>query len=385
VIELDRPRRLTRGTLELRGKVWWNRYREEIVDVDTGVIARRAARMRVGSLSELRSQAAADKALDQYLALASSDTLTPGRTVTVREYCGLFDRRRVSGMRTESQRHYRGTQRRYIEPFFGARTLASIDVSAVEEFVVFLHKLKLSRATIAGVISQFLQMLRHARRAGYATHSIPRSAVKPPSDAPAPREPRHFTQAEIDQIIAGEKKPERRALWTLLALSGCRIGEGLGLPWFNVDLAAGVIRIHQGCVGGVIVKQELKTPRSKRIVPILPQLAAALTAYRMVHVSNPAQLLFASRTGRPRRADDIRRRWLKPHLARLQIPDAGCHAFRHFTPGMLDRIGLTPLAIQKWMGHESIEMTERYVHTRDEDLRAQTKRALADHPAKNRP
>jgi integrase len=385
-------RRLTRGTVKWkwtpagrgpkrkRVKLWFNRYRAEFIDQDTGAISRGPARMRIDGA--FRSLAAASQALDEYLALQAPDELAPGTAVTVREYCGFFDRRRIAGMSTSSQRRYRGNHRRYILPFFGGRKLASIRVSDVEEFAVHLHKQhKLSRASIGGCIDQLLQMFRHARRAGYAVHIVPRSSVKPPREAKPPREPRHFLQSEIDQIIAAEEKPARRALWMLLALTGVRIGEALGLPWSNVDLVAGVIRIRQGCVAGAIVKEDLKTARSKRIVPMLPQLRRELAAFQRIHVSNPEQLLFASSAGTPLRSDDVCRRWLKPLLLRLQIPHAGAHAFRHYTPGMLDAIGLRPAAIQKWLGHAQLAMTERYLHHHDEDLRSQLARALALHPA----
>src|ERR1700677_4203552 len=92
----SQPRRLTRGSVEQRGSVWWNRYRAEYVDQATGVITRRQARMRLG---EFRSAAQAAVELDRYLALLSADALQPGVTVTARQVFARFDRLRVTLMR----------------------------------------------------------------------------------------------------------------------------------------------------------------------------------------------------------------------------------------------------------------------------------------------
>jgi integrase len=256
------------------------------------------------------------------------------------------------------------------------KALADVDANVLQGLVAKLHEAKYARSSIESVLNRALEILRHAREHGYAAHEIRRSALKLPSDSRAEREQRYITPPELARLMeASHSHPERRALWATLALTGLRIAEALGLgTWPHVDLCAGVISVRQSCVCGKI--SGLKTKRSRRDVPILPELLEVLQAYRLVHAPNPQQLLFASSQGTALRADDVRRRWLAPLLRRLRIAPAGCHAFRHSVPAMLDRIGLTPTMIQRWMGHQSIEMTMRYLHT-DEDLRVQLNRALA--------
>ncbi|MGH9644849.1 MAG: tyrosine-type recombinase/integrase [Terriglobales bacterium] len=342
----------------------------ELVDAETGEIRRRAAAMELG---EHRSRAAAEASLDKYLALLESETLSPGARVTFRQYVARFDRLQIALLAVESQRHHRHILRSHLLPAFGAHTLADVDAGAVQELIAALHRRGLARATIEAVRNRLLQLLHHARAAGFAAHVIRRREITLPADPRPQRERRHIAPAELERILEVEPLP-RRALWAVMGLAGLRIAEALGLTWQHVDLSPGVLHVRQAAVAGQI--GALKTKSSSRDVPLLPQLAAILTEMRATQPGTATELLFATRRGTPLRSDDIRSRWLKPLLDRLQLPTAGCHAFRHGLPGRLDALGLSPASIQKIMGHSSLAMTERYLHRSDADLRTQLASAL---------
>jgi integrase len=363
-------RQRTLGTVEERSGIWWNRFREEVLDSATGLITRRQQRMRLG---EFRSKAAAEAALERYLSLLSPETLAPGADVTVQGYCARFDRVRISLMRPESQRGYRGVIKRYVLPKMAKQPLASIDGSALQELVATLHARGLARATVKSVRDRILEILKHARASGYAAHAISRAMVRLPSESRVANESRHFTRAEVSAILTAESGA-RRALWAILAFGGLRIAEGLGLQWKHVDLGAGLLRIRQACVGGRIAP--LKTAHSMRDVPILEDLKGPLLQFQGDTARDAEELIFQTARGTPYRADDIRRRWLRPLLARLGLKAAGAHAFRHFTPGYLDAMGLTPEGIRQFMGHTNLSMTQRYLHLGTRDLQEQIAAAL---------
>ncbi len=363
-------RRLTRGTVELRGRTWWNRYRAETADRATGEVRRRQTRLRLG---RFRSATEAAAALDRYLALQGAEVLQPGVAVTFREYAARFDRLRIALMRLQSRRAYRSILTNHLEPAFGERQLQTIDTRAVQELVANLHARALAPATIGTAVNRVRQILAAARADGYAAHVIQRGAIRLPSASTAARERRHITDGDLRRIIEASTG-ERRALWAVLGFSGTRIGEALGLEWRHVDLTAGWLQVRQAATCGVIAP--CKTKMATRDVPLLPELHAALTAYRTECGGEPSGLLFATAGGRPRRADDVRRRWLQPLLERLGIAPAGCHAFRHGLPARLDALGLSPATIQKFMGHATLAQTEAYLHRSTADLREQLDSAL---------
>jgi integrase len=362
-------RRLTPGGLKKRGGFWWNRYWAEIVDAESGEITRRVRWLKLG---KFRTRKAAEEAHRGFLALINPETLEPGPDVSWRENFARFDRVRIALMRPESQRLLRGMNSRYYDGAFGALPLASIDANALRELVASLHTKGLARSTVAAARNHALAILNDARRAGHAAHAIARSAVKLPSQMRAPPEQRHISPAEATQIIEASYGWQR-ALWALLTFSGMRIGEALALGWKDVDLRARLIRVRQGCVCGAL--GPLKTARSRRDVPILPELGKELQSFRICGAPNALGLLFASRDGAPLKSNAVRKIFARL-LRRLGIPHAGFHAFRHAMPARLDRIGLTPAGIQQWLGHASLSMTQRYLHHGTEALRAQVDRAL---------
>jgi integrase len=353
--------------VELRGRVWFNRFRVECVDPTTGEIARRQERMKLG---EFRSAAQANAELDRYLALLDAEALKPGATVVAREYFARFDRLRVSLMRTQSRRVYRAVIRNHLEPAVGHLPLSAIDATVVQELVADLHARGLAPATVATVRNRLLEILNHARAAGYAAHALRRAMVKLPSAQKAERARRHITEEELERIL-GASDGQRRLLFAILGFAGVRIGEALGLTWENIDLLTGVIRVRQAASAGEIAP--LKTRTARRDVPMLPELAMLLTPEDGKPRSG---LVFRSRTGRPLRSEDIRSRWLKPLLRDLGLATAGCHAFRHGLPGRLDALGLSPAAIQKFMGHATLAQTEWYLHRSTADLTEQLRAAL---------
>ena len=230
--------------------------------------------MKLGTMGDLRSAAAANAELDRYLALQSAETLQPGPSITAREYFARFDRLRISLMRVQSRRAYRGIINNHLEASFGHLPLSAIDATVVQQLVVALHEKGRARATIETVRNCLLGILKHARDAGFAAHAIPRGTIKLPSEAKPEREQRHFTEEEIDRILAASSG-HRRVLWAILAYGALRIGEALGLEWRHVDLGSQTILVRQAATNGQTAP--LKTKTAKRDVPTLPELHEILT------------------------------------------------------------------------------------------------------------
>lgn len=70
----------------------------------------------------------------------------------------------------------------------------------------------------------------------------------------------------------------------VLAATGMRRGECLALSWDTVDLDAGTARIVAtvGAVGGELLFSTPKTARSRRTVPLPPQVVALLRRHKRV-------------------------------------------------------------------------------------------------------
>ena len=80
--------------------------------------------------------------------------------------------------------------------------------------------------------------------------------------------------------------------------------------------------------------------------------------------TGPEALVFPSTKGTPMSSDNLRKRNLKPDLARAGLPEFTLHELRHtFASIMLHEWRVSPSIVQEMLGHEDITMTmEIYGH-----------------------
>ncbi len=344
--------RSRRGSVECIGPTWWGRLPSS------------DRRIRLGSRTDLRSKAQAYAALERHLELLHPDTLEPGPTVRASAYFERFLEVHAALYRPTTRRRFRSVVNNYLTAFAGKR-LAEVDTAAVQALIAGLAANR-SRGTVQSVRNTLLQMLRQARRDGFAVHRIATADLRLPSEARPERRARWISTRELHQILEASGWPWK-ALWATLGFAGLRIGEGLGLCWAHINFDARELSLRQACVAGELVP--LKTRTSRADLPMVPQLEAILREYRNVWTANPLDLLFASRRGTPLRSDDVRSRRLHPLLEELHIPKGGTHAFRHGLPSRLIGAGCSPSVIQSFMRHANAAETQRYTHIAGRDLR----------------
>jgi integrase len=79
-----------------------------------------------------------------------------------------------------------------------------------------------------------------------------------------------WTREELATFLASQRGDRLYPLWYVIAFSGLRRGEALGLEWSAVDLNAGELLIRRSLVpsGGKVVVSTPKTERSRRIAYI---------------------------------------------------------------------------------------------------------------------
>jgi integrase len=120
-----------------------------------------------------------------------------------------------------------------------------------------------------------------------------------------------------------------------------------------------------------------KTKTGKRVIPLVPWMASALTAWREVAPSSPHRLVWPRPDGSPQAADEDRAAWYAMcHAAQVAItePNPGDgpevhgrlpyeYEGRHTAATMLRAAGVDDATITAIMGHASILSTQAYLHT----------------------
>jgi integrase len=164
--------------------------------------------------------------------------------------------------------------------------------------------------------------------------------------------------AEIETILAAAKKLYC-VLYCLLAASGLRISEALGLEigkHFSADCSIVYVR-QQRSKKGHGIESYPKTDAGIRDIDLDPALAALVKEYIGDRTSG---FLFETPGGLPLSPRNIARDSLHPILRKMGRELAGFHTFRRFRESILQMSEARTLLIDFWMGHANRDMSGRY-------------------------
>ncbi len=163
-----------------------------------------------------------------------------------------------------------------------------------------------------------------------------------------------FTAKTMSSIVE-KASGQEQVLYALLAGSGLRIGEAVGLEVRHLSADCRTITVEQSCWEGEL--QSPKTENACRQVDLAPDLARLLKAFTAGRQSG---LVFTNRVGAPLSQTNLLRRSLHPILAELNVEKAGFHAMRRFRATWLRRQQAPEDLIKFWLGHAKQSVTDGY-------------------------
>jgi integrase len=181
------------------------------------------------------------------------------------------------------------------------------------------------------------------------------------------RERRYLTRAELVRLL-DEVPVKWRSLFELLAATGLRISEAVGLRWTDLVLDGPTphVQVRRAIVKGAVVAP--KSRHGARLIPLTVEMADLLRAQRPDGAADD-EFVFPGRAGGVSDQGSLRRRVLVPAAVRAGLSGVGFHTLRHTCASLLIESGMSPLRLQRWMGHHSPAFTlETYGHLLDGDL-----------------
>jgi integrase len=269
------------------------RWREDVIGTDG--VTRCIERSEIlGSKSEIPTQRLALRRLEVLLSRVNARDYRPSRMATLAEFAERWKETVLSQQKPSSQKAALSHLRSHILPQLGK---VRLDVLGKEVQQVFVTRLSrtVSRKSARNIMDTLSAILRKAKQWGYVCENVDFRTLQFAENA-VKREPRFFTAKQVQHIIEAAPEPYK-TMFTILAMTGMRAGEMLGLQWGDIDFAAACIHIRRSAWYGNV--QTTKGKSSAAPVHLPEFLAATLRAYRDRWKPNPQGFLFVTRNNRP--------------------------------------------------------------------------------------
>lgn len=306
--------------------------------------------------------------------------------------------RTVRGLEDSTRSSYETSFRLQALPFPIVRIrMRELSAPDIDRWFTELERAGASPSTIRRARVALSVMLACAVQAGDLVHN-PASGVRyvPSPEIQGRHQPRKCRKLTAEDVVSIlNAMPEQwRAFFTLLAQTGVRIGELLGLTWEHIHLGDDPhIMVAEQVYKGK--RKRLKTESSHARVPLSSSMAAWLTELRPESVQ-PDAPVFPSATGTPLTYSNVYNRVLHPALVeaglavkvgeqKVKVRRRGVtveetrpvydyqgiafHAFRKACGSLLLAHGKSLKQVQGWLRHSQLTTTMNvYIHEVDDGL-----------------
>ena len=167
---------------------------------------------------------------------------------------------------------------------------------------------------------------------------------------------RTWTLEELQSFLRATKGDDLHVLWMLLATTGIRRSEALGLRWANIDLTGRTIAIRETLVlvGSSPYFSEPKSARSRRVVALDATSCAALK--RLRGGASPDELVFRDETGDPFHPGAVSKRF-REAVIDADLPRIRLHDLRHTHATLALQAGIHPKIVSERLGHSTVAFT----------------------------
>ncbi len=234
------------------------------------------------------------------------------------------------------------------------------------------------RAALADAVE-----LGELRRSPAARVGMPRQVIKPDRE----REVEAWDDPDVERFLDAVADHRWGPPLRLAVLYGLRRSELLGLQWSTVNLKAGTLRIEQALVEvhGRPEWTEGKNARSRRTIPIDPDMAKALGAHRKFQAEERLAagsawqdhgLVVATKIGTPVSPGNFDQT-LERLVAKAGVPRLTSHGLRHTAATHMVRhaTDLGELrAAADLLGHSPDMLMKTYAHALPESVRTVTEK-----------
>lgn len=211
--------------------------------------------------------------------------------------------------------------------------------------------------------------------------SNPLDKIIKPKNRPLKVKENYYTKQELTDFLKVCKencKPVEYTFYHLLAFTGLRIGEAIGLMWSDVDFENKRLNISRTAVmiGKEQNVQDPKTKRSKRVITLDNETLNVLKLWKRQQIKEYFQAGKAYQHDSNYIFTNNKGKWLLTATMKVKLSSFFCkhnelkkitpHGFRHTHASLLFEAGITAKIISDRLGHNNVQTTlDMYTHIND--------------------
>jgi len=329
--------------------------------------------------SGYRTKRAAERALSEIVASVHTGTYLEPTKQTLSDFAREWLAAVKPTIRPSTHYSYSRNLQLHVLPQLGSVQLRRIDAGMLNTLYAAL--LTDGRKSYAGgglsprsvryIHTIAHRMFRDAVKWGRLVRN-PAEAADPPKAASRP-ESTTWTAEELRTFLEATRGSRYWVAYLLLATTGLRRGEALGLRWQDLDLDAGRAAIRQTVI---VIKHAVmigtpKTASGRRTVRLDSGTVAALREHRKRQAAERLlmgagwtdnDLVFCHPDGTAVHPERFSRGFLET-VARIGLPRIRLHDLRHGWATYALQAGIHPKVVQERLGHANIAITlDTYSH-----------------------
>lgn len=332
--------------------------------------------------SGYRTKRDAQAALAEFVGNVNTGTYVPRSRQTLAEFVQEWLAAIAPTVRPATHYSYARNLRLHVLPYLGSAPLASVDAGTLNQLYARLllagrkdHNsgAGLSTTSVRYVHTIIHRALKDAVKWGRLPRNPADSADPPKASSSAKPEPVIWTPEQLRAFLGGVHGDRLSAAYLLLATTGARRGEVLGLRWVDLDLDGGMASIRQTviAVNHKPVIGSPKTAKDRRTIRLDQGTVAALREHRKRQASERLAmgsgftdrgLVFCHVDGGLLHPERFSRSF-NDRSRQLGLPRIRLHDLRHGWATMALQAGVHPKVVQERLGHANIGITlDTYSH-----------------------